>query len=305
MPLIEPPTWLTRLGHRLRIFYHGKKIRKKDRLILIDEEYRCRNPIFLIGLHRSGTTLLRLMIDAHTRIACPPETFFLLDLEKALRSGRFLRGLESLGFYEKDALKTLGRGMATFYEAYAQSKNKPRWADKTPGYGFILPFIEALFGPNSQFLVIYRHPLDVVNSLQALEWSKWDERYDEDPFLDRVKYVAHGLAKQYAFQQRHADRCFAVYYDKLTADPRRVMSAVFEFLGEPWEEGVLTYYDQEHDFGVGDIGAQVRRRIVPKLGTWNGWNPADVDRAWQELGPIAAELGYSRDSPHATLRADP
>ncbi|MBI3838011.1 MAG: sulfotransferase, partial [Planctomycetia bacterium] len=37
------------------------------------------SPVFLIGCPRSGTTLLRVMLDSHPHLASPPETFFLLD----------------------------------------------------------------------------------------------------------------------------------------------------------------------------------------------------------------------------------
>jgi hypothetical protein len=52
-----------------------------------------------------------------------------------------------------------------YFETYRQSKGKRRWADKTPHYVMCLDFVEELYGPSCQYLMIYRHPFDVAESL--------------------------------------------------------------------------------------------------------------------------------------------
>src|SRR4051812_31229152 len=62
-------------------------------------------PVFLIGCPRSGTTLLRMILDSHPNVACPPESFFLLDLEKMWSSEDAIKGLQEMG-YEREHVRT-------------------------------------------------------------------------------------------------------------------------------------------------------------------------------------------------------
>jgi len=54
-------------------------------------------PVFLIGCHRSGTTLMRYLLDAHPNLACPPESKFLAALHEVFKYPQAVRVLASLG----------------------------------------------------------------------------------------------------------------------------------------------------------------------------------------------------------------
>ena len=54
--------------------------------------------IFLIGCQRSGTSLLRRIVDSHPRIACPPETSFVQPLVQVLHDRRSTRGFQAMGY---------------------------------------------------------------------------------------------------------------------------------------------------------------------------------------------------------------
>lgn len=273
-------------------FYHKYKFRTKDRLVVVDDAERCDNPVFLIGLHRSGTTLTRQIVDSHSNIACPPETFFLLDLAEIAGREKVKQGFWQLGFDEAAALRQLGRGIGQFYEAYRKAKDAGRWADKTPMYGFILPFIDSLFGGGTQYVMIYRHPMDIVASLHRLDWSHFPS-YDDDPLTSRAMYVADGLQRQYSFQDVHGGRCFSLFYEEMMADPHTVLRGLFDFLSEEWQPAVLQFNEQEHDYGVGDIGAQVHHGFRPSSGKWRELDAHEIEVAWEHVGDVAQMLGYS------------
>src|SRR4051794_5974550 len=113
-------------------------------------------PILVVGCPRSGTTLLQVMLHAHSRIAIPPETKYLVEAYRARAgfgdlstvAGRvaladFVVGRPTfcdLGL-DPDAVRnrilaappTVGSGLAAVHEAYAERFGKPRWGDKRPG----------------------------------------------------------------------------------------------------------------------------------------------------------------------------
>ena len=108
---------------------------------------------FIVGVPRSGTTLLRLMLDAHPALAIPTETHFGPELIAACRGGgldrdgvvELIAGHNRWQTFELDrssirdrlaAGRSIegGEALRAFYDAYAEAQGKPRWGDKTPGY---------------------------------------------------------------------------------------------------------------------------------------------------------------------------
>src|SRR5437667_10431218 len=85
-------------------------------------------PIFLVGCPRSGTTLLRLILDSHPEISCGPETHLLGPMHRMFDrwSSLQLFGFERDYWYEK-----MADFINSFQTEYAQRRGKTRWADKT------------------------------------------------------------------------------------------------------------------------------------------------------------------------------
>lgn len=266
------------------------RVVERSQLIVMDPSQGCANPVFIIGQHRSGTTLLRQIIDSHSHIACPPETYFIEYLAQATQHRNYFIGLEQMGFSRDEAMKALARHISAYFDAYRISKNKPRWADKTPSYLTCLPFIEELFGPGSQYVMIYRHPLDTLNSLMSKGWRLANEH--DDPFINSAIYIRKGLEAQLAFQNQHPGRCFEIRYEDLTTNPEPILRRMFDFLGESWEDQVLRFNEQKHDIGVGDAEAQMLRGFSPSINNWQSWPCELIDKATVELGPVIRSLGY-------------
>src|ERR1044071_4906702 len=102
-------------------------------------------PVFLVGCHRSGTTLLRYLLDAHPDMACPPESKFIAGLEAFVEYPQAETGLLTLGFSMEDIRAELRRVIESFLGGYARRQGKRRWVDKTPNYYRLLPFIDEIF----------------------------------------------------------------------------------------------------------------------------------------------------------------
>ena len=138
---------------------------------------------FVVGMNRSGTTLLRMMLDAHPDLTIPPETHFVPDLikaarqddatpESALEAMKSAREWGDFGFSDEEMLGRLralpkikpGPAVRTFYAAYTEEQGKPRWGEKTPTYVQKMKLIQRAI-PEARFVHVIRDGRDVALSV--------------------------------------------------------------------------------------------------------------------------------------------
>jgi hypothetical protein len=253
--------------------------------------------IFIIGAQRSGTSLLRRILDSHSRIACPPESKFILQLSRVLHDRKAMAGFDSMGYGAGEVTTAMGSFVRSFFDNYAASQAKPRWADKTPNYVDCLDDLWGLFGSSTQFVIILRHGLDTAFSLADPHrtYPALDEYMDAgggDRPIAAGLFWADKNRKIEAFRQAHPAACYRLRYEELTADPEGTLPPLFEWLGESWEPEVVDYSNFPHHAGYGDPDVRRRRRIELNSGRYKQW-PADVQRAVREAcGEMLGVLGY-------------
>ena len=194
-------------------------------------------PIFVIGCPRSGTSLLRLILDSHPRISAGPETHFLIDLERIVKQyWNMIRnfGLDEAYWYSK---------IATFFDefqtTYAQGRGKVRWCDKTPRYTAHLDFIDRLF-PSAQYLHIIRDGYDVVASHR----ERWGLRSAVTATARWRNFITYAREFGKALPEH---RFFELRYESLVRHPEATLRPIFDFLSEPWDLQVLDYTAVQHD----------------------------------------------------------
>jgi protein-tyrosine sulfotransferase len=210
-------------------------------------------PIFVFGSPRSGTTLVRRILDRHPRIACGPESLFITGLRDLVVQGTFARQLANFGLSEPDLLAMV-RGITERVHAnHAIQKGKRRWADKTPAYVVIADFIHELFGDQATYLIVVRHGLDVAASIaQAVRDRFWGRNLagfavgslvSDDPFESGARMWAHLNDRLYRFWSRHReDKNFhLVKYEDLVNQPASGVAALFSFLREETPAGFLEH----------------------------------------------------------------
>ena len=126
----------------------------------------------LLGHPRSGTTLLRRLLNAHSNIASPPETHLFSACGRFLQQDHTadgvdmgaLSGLEFAGFAQRDILADLRELAFNYLNKYTQRQGKTRWVEKTAFDIYHLNEIELLCEDQVTYLGILRHPLDVAVS---------------------------------------------------------------------------------------------------------------------------------------------
>jgi protein-tyrosine sulfotransferase len=263
---------------------------------VVDAAGASSDAIFLIGCQRSGTSLLRRIVDSHPRIACPPETAFIGPLASVLHDDRARKGFDAMG-YDAEAVSTaLAAFIASFYAAYARGQGKPRWADKTPHHVDLLADLWTLFGPGARFVLIVRDGRDVAYSLSERFYPAIQASVREaggDVPTGAARFWVAQTEKMLAFEARHPDACHRLRYEDLTAAPAEVLEPMFAFLGEPWDPTVIDYAALPHHAGVEDPDVARRTAIEPNAGKHRAW-PADVRRAVEAIcSPLMDRLGYA------------
>jgi len=254
-------------------------------------------PIFIVGCQRSGTSLLRRILDSHSRIACPPESKFILPLVSVLRSTQAMSGLESMGYGREEVLRALRRFIAAFFEGYAEASGKARWADKTPIYVDCLPEVWDLFGSNARFLLIVRHGLDVAYSLSDphRDYPAIRKHVEEEGGNVPVaagRFWSAQNRKIERFRSQHSAACLRLRYEDLTGSPQPTLKSVFEFLDEDWEPTVLQYDRFPHHSGQEDPDVRRRRRIEQNSGRYLAWPPEVIEAVRSACEPMLERLGY-------------
>jgi hypothetical protein len=216
---------------------------------------------FIVGVARSGTTLLRFMLDAHSQLAIPPETGFLPNVAHLGPDAReaFLStvtGFESWPDFHLDAdlLRarvpprgsfTIPDALRAFYLLYAERFGKPRWGEKTPSYGLHAEAIGTLL-PEARFVHLIRDGRDVALSVRPL-WFAPGPTLDDAArdWVERVQTIRAECAR--------AGHAIEVRYEDLVTSPEAVLRRVCTFLDLAFEPTMLTWHDnawkrlQEHE----------------------------------------------------------
>ena len=200
-------------------------------------------PIFVVGCPRSGTTMLRQILDSHPAISCGPETRFLWGMRGI--EERNWASLAGFGLTIDEWHDRVRELFESLHDHYARSQGKTRWADKSPDYALMLEYIEELY-PECQVVHIVRDPSDVVQS-----WIRfYGVRSVRRAARSWVRYVraAHEFARS-----RPAHRALEVRYEDLVGDPEQSLRALFAWLGESWAPEVLDFDRRRHGLAGGPL----------------------------------------------------
>ena len=266
--------------------------------------------IIVLGAPRSGTTLLRRLIDAHPNIACPGETNVFASCGRFLRSERIaegvrigvLDGLGYAGFARSEVLTRLREFAFSFHREYAQRQGKHRWASKTAFDAFYLDEIEQLCGDHVHFVCIQRHGLDVACSIQELcnrngmylkELHEYIVRYPT--MLEAFAHVWVDLAQSIdAFAKRHPENALQVTYEDLIEHTDATMARIMAFVGEEWRPSLTDQALQNRgNLGLGDWKTYGRKSVdAGSVGRWKELSRDTIGRLGAICNPTLTLCGY-------------
>jgi hypothetical protein len=269
-------------------------------------------PIFVLGVSRSGTTLLRRMLDRHSQLAIPDESFFIPQLADRHRGNldpdtfaddlRRLPTLREWGVPVEQMRArlrpgmSLGEAVGSVYETYAAMHGKPRWGDKTPMYMQHLGLLEGLC-PTALYVHLIRDGRDAAVSFLAMpkgvaarSWALPYSAVDFACLWRRDVRAARDLGRRVG-----APRYLEVCYETLVAEPERELRRIGSFGGLGFEQAMLDPA-REIDLEAKPHQQSLRRPVRPGLRDWRRELSPEQERAFEGVaGDLLRELGYEAD----------
>lgn len=259
-------------------------------------ELASRMPVIVGGFYRSGTSLVRRLLDAHSRIHCPPEIKFLKDfngdyLYDDLAGLRFFSTATSMGLNHSDLLRIFGRAYVESRELACQRIGKPRWADKNPENVLYLKQWHEILEGKFIFIFIVRHPMDALSSLNEIGFEKAvPATFDEKVMLlKKFFFSAADYVKEYP------ERSIVLKYEDIVAAPDKTLISLFNDLGENFEPEILNlFYHRDRLNGIEDPKVAGTRQIhTDSTGRWKSdLTDEQVQIATGLLGNIPEKYGY-------------
>lgn len=260
---------------------------------------------FIVGCPRSGTTLVRHMLDAHPEVAVPPESHFVPRLAARFTTepftvGAYLSELVTCGWIELSGLdlrelrdrleaaaaRNLAGAVRATYELYAGRFGKRLYADKTPKYVLNLDLVTGLF-PEARFLHVVRDGRAVALSLLEQGWGPSD-------LLTAAYYWRRHVAAGLAFERAHPSRCLRVSYEELISDPRCVLKELCGFLGISYSEDMLGYMRTTRPGRVGTRSSHLSRGPGLTRDWSTQMSAAELGAFELVAGASLRALGYER-----------
>lgn len=272
-----------------------------------------RYPVFVVGMPRSGTTLLSRLLDAHPKLAMAPETHYFTRCwtgEPVTTSADAMRmldrlyqqpGVQDLNFSEaeqaaiREKIQQHAPSHATvlraMIETFAARTGAPAWGEKTPDHLRFVSQMARAF-PDAVFIAIVRDPRDVVLSLRAMPWNR--STLPEQAWTWR-SYAARIARYHAAFPERFT----SIRYEDLITDPEQHLRALCAFLKTDFHPAMIGERAPDTDVVDADREPWKRKSIRPidptNQGKWCTQMP-EAERVIVEAlaGRYLTAYGYAR-----------
>lgn len=245
--------------------------------------YNGAAPIFVVGLPRSGTTLVERIVQSHTSVVSVGErNDFALELIRAAKAAAGGRRIdrnqlvrESLSF----DLAALGRSYVG--SVAPEESGQRRVLDKMPINYLYCGLIHAAL-PDARIICVRRNPMDsCYAAYKTILTGPYGFSYDLDE-LGRYFVAFHSLVEHWrATLPSHA--YLEVQYESLVHDPQSQARRIMAFLNLPWQQQINDFFMSAAPSATASA-AQVRQPVyVSSVGKWRHYR--------EQLAPLARRLG--------------
>jgi protein-tyrosine sulfotransferase len=292
-----------------------------------DSVNQADRPVFVLTAARSGSTLLRFILDAHPDLCCPPELGVGAACAQLARVWSVTEGVPRAG-----VLPLLGPGHVTeraaaamrsaitaAITAYLEERGAARWCDKSLDTVMWADLVARIW-PDAQFVCLYRHCMDVIASgLEACRWGldsfgfeRYTAQYPGNNVAAAGACWVTAAGQMIDFEKRHEDRALRVRYEDLVADPEAVAGRVFGFLGVAGMPGISSLcFAAAHDAnGPGDAKIWFTTKVTAESVGRGAEVPgnrlpaplqAAINNALRELGYVEVDEDWNAEQRRTSL----
>jgi len=224
------------------------------------------SPVFIVGCYRSGTTLMRMMLSAHSRIHISQETNYIDKLTNQLDSkdllfdsSDFQAMLNQINFYLSQegweytpcindftiegvvnnwSYPEIVKQIALLDLPERKKEKLLLWGDNTPQYIKSMFFLNEMF-PNAKFIVMVRDPRDVAASARKLHFG------GKTPIGSAVDWKTSIIHAEEAKESFGEGRVLILKYESLVKETKYSLNTLCRFLGVQYEEGMMNYHQTQ------------------------------------------------------------
>lgn len=214
-------------------------------------------PVFVISLPRSGSTLLQKILSAHSRIGSAAEPWILLPLAAMTDE---VNGPVYAEYSHTESVRAMHdliaatrEGAPGYYAAVARfameiysgclPPESDYFLDKTPRYFLIVDYIYKLY-PDAKVIFLFRNPLESLASMMTTWWSGTLKTYHlEMDLREGPRLMTEGFA-------RYRDKAYAVHYQDLVERPAETVAGICSYLGLQFEPAMTGRYRSAELKGV-------------------------------------------------------
>ena len=271
---------------------------------------------FIVGCGRSGTTLVRAMLDSHPELAIPPETKFIATLGSTRRKYEKTKGFDveafvvdlqqhvrlgvRLGLTHEEVAEAFSEqppvdypdAVRRVFSLMARQRGKTRYGNKSPIHVLTIPLLAELF-PESRFIHVIRDGRDVACSYLSVDWGP-------DTVVDAALRWRRAVRKgREAGRQLGPGRYKEVRYEILVDDPEAELRTLCSFLDLPFNSVMLQYSDRAPEILDGVAFPEAHRSLsLPPTKGLRDWmremSRSDVARFESIAGRTLSAAGYER-----------
>jgi len=250
--------------------------------------WRARDPIFIVGLPRAGSTLLEQILSSHSMVEGTMELAELSNLGASINRDNV--STEELGYPENlqhlsaSDCERLGRNYLENTRVQRHLE-RPFFTDKMPSNFLHLPFIHLIL-PNAKVIDARRHPL-------ACCFSNFKQLYSRGQFFSYSLTDLGSYYRAYVELMAYYDDVLPgtvhrVIYEEMVGNPEREIRRLLGYLGLPFEESCLRFHETERSVRTSS-SEQVRQPLYTSAKEhWRNFEP------W--LGPLKDALGPVLDA---------
>lgn len=278
------------------------------------------DPVFIIGTERSGSNLLRLILDAHPRLVVPHPPHVMKyftpleplygDLADATRFRALVDDVLALvaahihpwpwiptaeEVVSRARLRSVFGVYLALHEALRDHVGKPRWGCKSTFMVDHVALVRA-HRPGARFLWLHRDARDVAASARESVFSAFAPAMSARLWADQQ---ARALAAE------PGGGVLRVPYEALVAEPEAQVRAICAFLGEDFDPGMLRWFEREEAARSASLSESWKNTAAPmqtsRLARYRKDLSVEEIATVEELaGPMLTTLGYPLDLPPRT-----